>query len=170
MDDIIVGQTGRIFLRQFVAGDGLHFFRLNADQEVLKYTGDQAFGTIEEAYEFIRNYDAYEKDGMGRWAVISKEKGEFLGWCGLKKHKEGWVDLGFRFHQAHWGKGYATESAMLALQIGFEELKLNKVIGRAMTANGASIRVLEKIGMKWKREERVEGLGKAQIYEIEKPD
>ncbi len=37
--------------------------------------------------------------GYGSRTVILKETGECLGWCGLKKHPDGMVDLGYRFHQ-----------------------------------------------------------------------
>src|SRR5690606_7313539 len=85
------------------------------------------------------------------WAVINKETGEFLGWCGLKLDGNE-TDIGFRFFEKFWNKGYATESAKACLDYGFNDLRLNEIIGRAMKENTASIKVLEKIGLKYEKE------------------
>jgi RimJ/RimL family protein N-acetyltransferase len=58
------------------------------------------------------------------------------------------TDIGFRFFRKFWGRGYATESAAACLDYGFGQLGLHRIIGRAMELNTASIRVLEKIGMR----------------------
>ena len=71
--------------------------------------------------------------------MISKEFSEFLGCCGLKLNEENLIDLGFRFFQREWGKGYATESAKASLEYGFNNLKINEIIGRASIDNKASI-------------------------------
>lgn len=141
-------ETNRFYLRTFQETDALHLFSLNSDCEVLKYTGDVPFETVDDALEFIKNYRAYLDFGMGRWAVILKENNAFLGWCGLKYNpKTEQVDLGFRFFQKYWNKGYATEAAQACIEYGFTKLKLQKIVGRAMQENKASIQVLTKVGM-----------------------
>ncbi|MEZ4687860.1 MAG: GNAT family N-acetyltransferase [Bacteroidia bacterium] len=79
------------------------FYELNADPEVIRYTGDPPFGSVEEARKFIEEYDAYAKHGIGRWAVIEEEMGDFIGFCGLKKHDDGEVDLGYRLRRRPLG-------------------------------------------------------------------
>ncbi|UOE42432.1 GNAT family N-acetyltransferase [Chryseobacterium suipulveris] len=96
----------------------------------------------------MNNYDHYEKYGFGRWSVLHKETQEYLGWCGLKYDEAlDEVDLGFRFYQKHWRKGFATEAAKKCIEIGFAQLRLKKIVGRVMPENRASIKVLEKVGM-----------------------
>ncbi|MFI1771442.1 GNAT family N-acetyltransferase [Thalassobellus citreus] len=113
---------------------------------------------------FLENYDHYKKFGLGRWAVINKENNEFLGWCGLKFSEElNEYDIGFRFFKKHWNKGYATESAKSCVEYGLNKLKLHEIVGRAMTENKASIRVLEKIGLEYNRDFDFEG-NKGVIY------
>lgn len=142
-------ETERLGLREFSPADAVHFYHLNADPEVIKYTGDPPFGSIGDARGFLEKYDAYEKAGYGRWAVILKDTEEFIGWCGLKYLPElDETDIGFRFFQKHWGKGYATEAAIACVDYGFKTLKLKRIVGRAMSANLASVRVLEKAGLK----------------------
>ncbi|GAB4259064.1 MAG: GNAT family N-acetyltransferase [Saprospiraceae bacterium] len=142
-------ETDRLKLRQFGASDAHWFFQLNNDPEVIKYTGDPPFESIHAAEAFLRKYDQYEKYGYGRWAVVRKDGGEVIGWCGLR-HVASMdeTDIGFRFFRKFWGRGYATESAAACLDYGFGQLGLHRIIGRAMELNMASIRVLEKIGMR----------------------
>lgn len=139
-----VFETQRLLLRELNVSDAEPFFNLNASAEVLKYTGDKAFQSISEAETFLKNYADYERNGFGRWAVVSKDKNAFLGWCGLKLNEEKCIDLGFRFFQKNWGKGYATESARASLELGFNHFKVEEILGRAAKDNHASIRVLKK--------------------------
>lgn len=143
-------ETTRCYLRELTIDDAPHFFDLNADEEVLKYTGDKAFESVEAAQQFLENYNPYQEYGYGRWAVMDKKTDEFIGWCGLKYSAElNEVDLGFRFFKKYWNQGYATETAQACLDYGFKQLHLNKIVGRAMEANIASIKVLKKIGMEF---------------------
>ena len=147
----IILETKRMYLRELLSEDGEHFFNLNSDPEVVKYTGNTAFKSLEEANGFILNYKDYKVNGFGRWAVCLKETDEFLGWCGLKYDQtKNEVDLGFRFFKTNWGKGYATESAKACLKDGFEVSNLKKIVGRAYETNLASIKVLEKCGLQFK--------------------
>lgn len=146
----IILETERLYLREFIASDGIEFFNLNSNPEVIKYTGNKAFKNLEEANSFIINYDEYRENGFGRWATCLKENDEFLGWCGLKYEPDlEEVDLGFRFYKRNWGKGYATEAASACVNYGFKNLKLKTIVGRAYFENLASIKVLEKCNFKF---------------------
>lgn len=141
-------ETPRLGMRRLTPHDAQHFFNLNSDPEVIRYTGDAPFEDVAEARWFLENYDHYKKFGYGRWAVLLKETGEFIGWCGLKFMPElGETDLGSRFFRCHWNKGFATEAAKACVEYGFEKLGLKRIVGRAMEANAASIRVLQKAGL-----------------------
>ncbi|MFN8396385.1 MAG: GNAT family N-acetyltransferase [Bacteroidia bacterium] len=128
--------------------DAAHAFELNSDPEVVRYTGDGPFASVEAAADFLAAYDHYRRYGFGRWAVERIEDGEWLGWCGLKyTPSKDEYDLGFRFLRRHWGLGYATEAALACLRLGFHDFGMEEIVGRAMAENSASIRVLEKVGM-----------------------
>lgn len=159
-------ETPRLFLRELETADAPSFFALNANPNVIRYTGNTAFTSIEEARIFLENYSDYKENGYGRWAVILKDSGRFLGWCGLKFDAETQqTDIGFRFFEEDWGKGYATESAQACLQVGFETFQLKEIVGRAMKANTASIRVLEKVGLHYV-EDMVFDQQEAVLYKI----
>ena len=161
-------ETERLILRELNVLDAEHFFNLNADPEVLKFTGDKPFSSVADAEMFLKNYTDYHVNGFGRWAVILKGSDTFLGWCGLKLNEENFVDLGFRFFQKEWGKGYATESAKASLEVGFMVLNLEEIIGRAAIANKASVRVLEKLGMSYWKKDHCHGMENAAYYRINK--
>ncbi len=159
-------QTERTIMRQLTTEDAEDFYALNLDPEVLKYTGDQPFANIQASIDFLKNYDQYEKYGVGRLAVIDKTTLQFLGWCGLKysREKEEY-DIGFRFHRKFWNRGYATETSQKSLHYAFTELGLEKIVGRAMKDNTASTKVLQKIGMTFKEDFDFNG-HPGVIYEV----
>lgn len=161
-------ETNRLILREFENEDAEFLFQLNANSNVLKYTGDEPFASINEAKIFIKNYDHYQKFGMGRWTVIEKDTNSPIGWCGLKNHNNEFIDLGFRFLEDYWNKGFATESAKACIDFGFNQLNLDEIVGRTMPQNFGSKRVLEKIGMQFSHKENVDGLHEALIYKISK--
>jgi RimJ/RimL family protein N-acetyltransferase len=80
---MIVLVTERLILREFELTDAEAMFNLNSDEEVLRYTGDKQFESIEDANNFFKNYPDYEKNGFGRWALVTKGDKEVIGWCGL---------------------------------------------------------------------------------------
>lgn len=163
-----ITETERLLLRELTPDDAPEFFKLNENPDVIRYTGDLPFTDVKEALAFLQNYREYDRNGYGRWAVMDKASHEFLGWCGLKYHEDTHeTDIGFRFFEEHWNKGYASESAAACLQYGFETLHLQKIIGRAMAENIASVKVLQKLGMTFDREFDFDGK-RGVIYTIEK--
>ena len=161
-------ETERLLLREFVADDAENHYLLNLDDEVIRYTGDVSFQSVQHARSFLEKYDHYKKYGFGRWAVITKRDQEFIGWCGLKYIPvKGEHDIGYRFFKKYWGKGYATESAKSCLDLGFSRFGLNKIVGRVMSANIPSIKVLEKIGLRFESDFDFDGQD-GKLYSISK--
>lgn len=161
-------ETDRLLLRELTIEDAYHFYELNTNPNVIQYTGDLPFGNVEEALVFLQNYKDYRENGYGRWAVIDKSNTEFLGWCGLKYDtSKAETDIGFRFFEKNWSRGLATESAAACLKYGFDQLHLKKIVGRAMSENIASIKVLQKLGLTFDKEFDFDG-HKGVIYSIEK--
>lgn len=162
----MIFETERLVFREFSVNDAEAFYRLNNDPVVMRYTGDIPFSSVEESKTFIENYSAYKDSGYGRWTTIIKDTAEIIGWCGLKKHTNGMVDLGYRYHQEYWNKGYATEAAIGSIQYGFNHLDINEIVGRTARNNAASVRVLEKCGMSFWKEAPCEGIENSLFYRI----
>ena len=156
--DVVI-ETDRLLFRRFTEDDAPLLYDLNLDPEVIRYTHDP-LTDVEHARKVLKEvilpqYILYDH---GRWAVHLRSGLEFIGWCGLKYFSEtNEVDLGYRFKRKFWGNGYATEAARGCIEYGFDILKLHRIVGRALPANLASIKVLEKCGMKYLHEETVYG-------------
>ena len=59
------------------------------------------------------------------------------------------------FAPAYWGKGLAFESATTVLHYAFDTLELTEIVAETQSANVASCRLLERLGMEpWGRIER----------------
>ena len=154
----IVFETPRLYLRRFTNDDGNIIMDLNGDPDVLKYIHEPPINTKERASEILLTIilPQYENN-LGRWAIHLKATHEFIGWCGLKYLAEsGEIDLGYRLKKSAWGNGFATEAAQASLEYGLLKLKLPLIVGRAHVHNHASIKVLEKIGMKFWKEDIVD--------------
>lgn len=153
-------ETPRLYLRRFTEDDASLILELNNHAEVVKYVHEPILETIEQANIILINQiiPQYTLYNLGRLAVHLKDTHEFIGWCGLKYRPElDEVDLGYRFFPSTWGNGYATEAAQHTLKYGFNELQLKRIVGRAHFENIASLNVLRKIGMKYLRNETVDG-------------
>lgn len=163
----VIIETERLILRRFESGEGQLIYTLNEDPEVTRYTGDPV-RDLAHANEVLDQVilPQYALYNHGRWAVHTKPGMEFIGWCGLKYRPErDEVDLGYRFIKTAWGKGFASEAAMASINYGFEKLGLRRIVGRAMPGNIASLKVLEKCGMRFVGEEVVDG-HPAVTYEL----
>lgn len=149
-------ETSRLYLREFTIDDAQLLIDLNSNPNVTRYTGDGPVKDLDEAKRILTDiiFPQY-KNKMGRWAVHLKSNDEFIGWCGLKFiAEENEIDLGYRFFENHWGKGYASESAKVVMEYGVNTLKLKNIIARAAKDNAASINVIKKLGMVYLKEDK----------------
>lgn len=82
-------------------------------------------------------------------AIILKDTGEFIGWCGLDHLDQTEVApaLFYLMKAGYWGKGLATEAAGALLKYAFTQMEVASIRGGAAPENLASKRVMEKIGM-----------------------
>ena len=166
----VVFETDRLLLRTFTGDDGPLLYELNLDPEVIRYTLDPMVD-LEHAGKILKEVilPQYELYHHGRWAVHLKPNLEFIGWCGLKFLAErNEVDIGYRFMKKYWGRGFATEAALETLNYGFKQLNLQRIVGRALPENKASIKVLENCGMGYIGQEVIEGL-LHETYELRNP-
>jgi ribosomal-protein-alanine N-acetyltransferase len=146
-------ETKRLLLREFVLDDLPEFFGLVSDPDVTRYTGDGC-KTLEEARQGLieRPLRDYRVHGFGRRAVVFRPTGKVIGFAGLKYLDDsGEVDLGYRFFKEFWGQGLATEASRAVLDYGITVLTLQRIVATADIANKASLRVLERIGMRFEK-------------------
>lgn len=152
MEDVMI-TTQRTLMRKLSEIDREGFYEMDSDPEVHKYIFKQPIINVEEAEEGIRFIQSqYKKYGTGRLAVVDRNSNEFLGWCGIKFIEGPWnnvsdfYELGYRFTQKHWGKGYATETASAILDYAFANLPTDVIYAITDPENSGSRHVLEKLG------------------------
>lgn len=148
-------ETERLILRDMRLTDLDGMFELDSDPEVHKYLGNKPVKTKEESRRIIEGVlKQYKERGIGRWAAIEKETGEFIGWSGIRLNTEynmngftKYYDVGYRLIKQFWGKGYATESGKAAIDYAFNTLKLQEIYATTEMGNEASHNALLKIGL-----------------------
>jgi RimJ/RimL family protein N-acetyltransferase len=154
-------ETARLRLRRFTLDDLDDFASICSDPDVMKYIG-AGKPVSREALEpiYLSGYIKYwEKHGFGRFAVIHKEYGELIGYCGLRLFNypglemfDNTPEIVFLLKRTSWGMGIATEAARASLRYGFEQLKFARIVGITRRENLAAQRVLERIGMKYQND------------------
>ena len=150
-------ETERLILRELLPADAKGMFALDSNPNVLQYLGIQPITTLDECRKSIRFIrDQYERNGIGRWAVVLKDSYEFIGWAGLKLVDEMTInnhrnhyDLGYRFIERFWGQGYGYEAAQSIVNYGLQQLKIPKIHAFLYPDNIGSKRILEKCGLKF---------------------
>lgn len=148
----------RVLVRNWLDSDVGHYMALANDvgYNCFSQPGHFLVRTTEEAKRKIEvRMDLFRERSLGKFPVFLKGTDEFIGTCGLEpievegRHE---IELGYRLCLKHWGKGYATESAATVLRYGFGDLRLEKILGFALPQNGASLRILEKLGGRYLRD------------------
>lgn len=152
---MLVCETPRLRVRRLEAErDAPFILALVNEPSWLRNIGDRGVRNLDDARAYIVNgpLASYAKHGFGLFRVELHESGEPIGMCGLLKRD--WladVDVGFAFFPAFWGKGYALESAVGVIDWARAACGVTRVAGIVRPDNRASIRVLEKLGMRFER-------------------
>lgn len=147
-------ETERLVLRRLNEQDDAFILELLNEPGWLRFIGDKNVKTPEDARRYITNGPAamYERFGFGLWLVESKTDGTPLGTCGLiKRDALDDVDIGFAFLMRHMSKGYAREAAAGCLDYARKLLGLPRVVAIVMPENHASIRLLERLALRFDR-------------------
>jgi len=163
----IIFESERLLFCEFTEDDVQLLLDLNSNPNVIRYVHEPP-PTIENTTAALQKIilPQYELYGHGRWAVYLKSNDEFIGWCGLKYIKDlDEIDLGYRFKEVHWRKGYATEAAKATIDHGFCILGLKKIVAKALPENLGSLKVMENCGMKYTGTRIEDGL-LLKVYEI----
>jgi RimJ/RimL family protein N-acetyltransferase len=106
------------------------------------------FASQQEALHFEEGFHQYQNFDRGHWAVVRKQDGLLLGWCGLRsnqKHNE--ADLGFRLAPAYWTHGYSAEAANECLKYAFTIAGTERINGSVKPSQAGAVKVLSQLGM-----------------------
>ena len=153
-------ETERLRLRELRKSDLEGMFKLDSNPNVHKYLGNKPIKTKPEAQKILNSVlQQYTERGIGRFAVIEKASGDFIGWSGLRLNTEynmngftKYYDVGYRLIERFWGKGYATESGKASVDYAFNTMKLPELYATTEISNQASHNALLKIGLQYKND------------------
>jgi [ribosomal protein S5]-alanine N-acetyltransferase len=154
-------ETQRLFLRHFHILDSEPMCRVFSDPEVMR------FGDGVQTEEWVRDWlrtclqRYYATWGFGPYAVVERRTKDVIGYCGLFFFPDAGgqpeIEIGYRFSRASWGHGYATEAATAVRDFAFGTLGIKRLIAMIDPANTSSVRVAQKLGMRYEKEVMFEG-------------
>ncbi|MEU3713346.1 GNAT family N-acetyltransferase [Streptomyces catenulae] len=146
-------RTARLDLRPVTDDDfaAVHaYLRL---PEVCRYIRwgplDEAGSRASVAAKAARTTLRAEGDSL-QFAVVVRETGTLIGdvLLVLRSAAHRQASIGYVFHPAHHGHGYATEASRALLALGFDHLGLHRVQAELDARNAASAGLLERLGMR----------------------
>ena len=152
--------TERLFLRQFQTTDREPMYRIFCDPDVLRFS--DGVKTKEWVQAWLETcLERYQTWGFGPYAVVRQGNQDVIGYCGLfffpDLDGKAETEIGYRLARSTWGQGYATEAACAVRDYAFTTLGMKRLIAMIDPSNLASIRVAEKIGMKYEKDVMLEG-------------
>jgi [ribosomal protein S5]-alanine N-acetyltransferase len=153
--------TERLVLGRFEDAEAPELQRLAGAREIADTTL-----VIPHPYELTdaEQFIALQREGAAEgneliFAIHRRGDARLVGSIALREidpdHLQ--AELGYWIGVPYWGQGYATEAARAVVNLGFEQLGLNRIYAHHMARNPASGRVLERIGM------RCEGLLRQRV-------
>ncbi len=168
---MITLDTPRLHLRPFESSDAQTMMEIHEDPEVARWLSKGAaphgIGVAWRTIALMIGH--WQLRGYGQWAVVEKATGALIGRAGLW-YPEGWpgIEVGWLIRRSRWGNGFATEASRAALDWAWKSLDTDHVISIIQPENARSIRVAEKIGEHFEREDVVNDLP-VHIYGIGRP-
>ena len=157
--------TERLVIREFSLTDADFVVQLLNEELFLQHIGDKGVRSAKDARKYLQDgpiasYSAY---GYGLFHVGEKKTGKSLGMCGLlRRNDQPHPDIGFAFLEQYHAQGYAYESAMAVLDYGYDAMNLDTIVAYADAENTRSIRLLEKLGLRFTGETRIDGIPEIQ--------
>ncbi len=165
-------ETPRLSLRPFAPGDANTAFAWLGDPEVMRFMPAGPDRSPEQSAVRIEAYlDHQCRHGFSKWIVLDRETRTAIGDAGimfLPGSDE--IELGYRLTRSRWGQGLATEAASAWLNYAFCRLGLPRLLAFARPDHHASLRVMEKAGFRFLREDRLYGMDSlVHVVERENP-
>jgi RimJ/RimL family protein N-acetyltransferase len=155
-------ETDRLLLEPWHERRLDEFVTLASDLQVMRHIGNGAPWTREQAEERFRwQLEHWRRHGFGWRSALDRASGKWLGFVGINhprpeaiELRPDEVEIGWWFSPWVWGRGLATEGATALRDEAFGRLALDRLVSRCRPANVASLRIMERIGMRFDRDAR----------------
>lgn len=161
---MLVIETERLLLTPYAPGDLESLHRLWTSPGVRRYLFDDEIISADFVRdEVASNAESFRSNGWGQWAARLKGEDAIAGFSGFRPfHDPPELELLFGVAEEHWGQGLAGEMARALMAIAFSRWGFERIQGSTDAPNVASIRVMEKLGMR--RLKRVIADGLDTVY------
>ena len=150
--------TKRLILRPFTAEDFNDFHGLVSQKEVMKYLPENVMSEEEAREIFDWLIECYVKNKPKvilkyTVGIIEKATNKLVGWCGFGPldFDPSKIEVYYGLSSNYWGRGLATEATKAVLKYAFENAGLNEIFGVVVPDNIGSVKVIEKVGMKYQK-------------------
>jgi RimJ/RimL family protein N-acetyltransferase len=145
-------KTERLILRRLILNDAAAMYQYRSDPQVGRYQSWHP-ANEQEVEAFIRKIDRTAFNAVDTWfqlGICLKPTHELIGDIGIHflPPENMQVEIGFTINPIYQHKGYATEAVNRLLHHLFTGLRKHRVIASVDPENAASIRLLERIGMR----------------------
>lgn len=150
----VILTTARLVLREFTVDDAPFIVQLLNTPGWLQHIGDRKVRTTEEGAAYLERIiiNGYRTIGYGFWLVERKGDHVPVGMCGIyQRDYLECPDIGYALLPEYEGQGYATEAATATLRLAHEQFGFIEICAIVTPVNHSSIRVLERIGMTFKK-------------------
>ena len=153
-------QTPRLLMRPAGEPDIEPLHRLWVEPAVRRFLWDDEEIPVDRARDVVRDsIEHWSSRRFGLWTLALAADAPLVGFCGFRPAE--WAEapeLLFGLSATHWGRGLALEAARAAVTYAFDTLGVTGVVAATDPPNTASVRVLERLGMRFERQGRLEGL------------
>jgi [ribosomal protein S5]-alanine N-acetyltransferase len=165
--------TERLLLRAFNPGDAPAVLDILGRPEVNEWLETDTLRSPEEAEARVRSRMRLFEDGMGvRWAIALRDApARVIGSCGYFSVRRGTqtYETGYELHPDYWNQGLITEALRAILRFGFDpqaRMPVHRMEALVIPDNGASVRVLEKLGFSREGMRREFGFWKGRYQDV----
>jgi [ribosomal protein S5]-alanine N-acetyltransferase len=155
-------ETERLRFRVMEAADEADLERLDGNPNVRAFFPGGIASRPTSQQRIANNRASFTEHGLCDFIVLDRATGAFMGRAGMHRMEDGEVEVGYLFFEEHWGKGFATEAlrgllawARAARAAG--RLSCERIIAFAPARHLASLRVMEKSGMRPYKTDRLKG-------------
>ena len=163
-------ESERLRLRPFAAADVDQLHHLFTLPGIRRFLWDDEIIARERTVAVVEKSTAsFQNHGFGLWALSFKDPGAIVGFCGFWHfHDPPQLELLYGLSPEHWHRGLATEAATAMIRYGFDGLGFARIEASTDAANTASVRVMQRAGLRFRKREMTNGLDTV-YYAIDRP-
>lgn len=162
-------RTERLTLDRITTDDRQALYDLFSDEQVTRFNDVETFKSLTDAEWLIRFLERrFDAEAGLRWAIRLTDAPKLIGTAGYNSWMRDVLtaEIGYDLLPFYWNRGIMTETLKAVIAFGFDHMALNRVEADVVVGNGASVRVLEKLGFTQEGILRQGGVWKGQFHDL----